>query len=106
MNPNPRSETIFLTVPFGITELLLSNTTRNASACSRERNTGRTRDRPKAGRPAVVYPARPGPRASEAPSPGARRARRGRIRGRLRGPGAPGSDAGSYQIEPRTPPKL
>src|SRR5712691_4910758 len=32
MNPNPRSETIFFTVPFGIAVLLLSNTEWNASA--------------------------------------------------------------------------
>src|ERR1700731_577301 len=32
MNPNPRSETIFFTVPFGIPVLLLSNTEWNASA--------------------------------------------------------------------------
>src|SRR5205814_391453 len=32
MNPNPRSETIFFTVPFGIAVLLLSNTELNASA--------------------------------------------------------------------------
>src|SRR5205823_11777875 len=32
MNPNPRSETIFFTVPFGIAVLLLSNTEGNASA--------------------------------------------------------------------------
>src|SRR3979490_697335 len=32
MNPNPRSETIFFSVPFGIAVLLLSNTEWNASA--------------------------------------------------------------------------
>src|SRR2546422_4259350 len=32
MNPNPRSETIFFTVPFGLPVLLLSNTELNASA--------------------------------------------------------------------------
>src|ERR1700680_1644067 len=32
MNPNPRSDTIFFTVPFGIAVLLLSNTEWNASA--------------------------------------------------------------------------
>src|SRR5712672_3841938 len=32
MNPDPRSETIFFTLPFGIAVLLLSNTELNASA--------------------------------------------------------------------------
>src|SRR3989442_448230 len=32
-----------------------SRTPYNASACSREKNTGRTRDRPKSGQSAVVY---------------------------------------------------
>src|SRR2546422_9201576 len=55
MNPKPRSETIFLTVPFGIYRTPPLEPRCTASACSREKNTGRTRDRPKSGRPAVVY---------------------------------------------------
>src|SRR5437762_2190825 len=39
-----------------------SRTPYNASACSREKNTGRTRDRPKSGRTAVVYHGRSGGR--------------------------------------------
>src|SRR5256714_37164 len=54
MNPNPRSETIFFTVPFGIAVLLLSNTEWNASALF-EREECRPHARSPEGRATAPY---------------------------------------------------
>src|ERR1700675_3906317 len=54
MNPNPRSETIFFTVPFGIAVLLPSNTEWNASALF-EREECRPHARSPEGRATAPY---------------------------------------------------